>query len=78
MTWTDGGDLACNTCGTVLSYPTTTVSLEQIARAKGWHCGSGVTMTGKDYDIALCSDCVGSPRAKLPKVTPLEPQEPLF
>ena len=78
MTWRVGGDLGCNTCDAVLSYPTDTVNLEQIARARGWHCYTGTSMTGKDMDIALCPDCASSPRAKLPKVVALEPQEPLF
>ena len=78
MTWLPSGDLSCNTCKAVLSYPTDTVNLEQIARARGWHCYAGASLTGTDMDIALCPDCASSPRAKLPKVTPLEPQDPLF
>lgn len=78
MSWVDGGDLACDTCGAVLSYPVNTVLLEQMARAKGWHCWSGSSMTGKDIDTALCPDCVGTSRTKLSKVEHLEPQDPLF
>lgn len=78
MAWLDGGILSCDTCGTTLSYPVNTVALEQMARAKGWHCWSGRSMTDKDIDVALCPECVGTPRTKLRKVEHLEPQEPLF
>jgi hypothetical protein len=78
MTWLKDGTLACDTCKLVFEYPGPRVIVLNAARAHGWHCYTGPSLSGKLLDTHLCETCVQTPRKRLPKSEALDGQDPLF
>jgi hypothetical protein len=77
--WLKNGDLACNTCSLIFNYGEgPRVVVLNAARAKGWHLFKGKSLTGKDLESHLCSDCVGTSRALRAKPQTFEEEVPLF
>lgn len=76
--WLKDGDLGCDTCGEVFSYPGPHAIVLNAARSKGWHLFSGVSLTAKQLDSHLCPSCVGTARSSQAKVNRLVQDEPLF
>ncbi len=76
--WLKDGRLCCDTCPKTLDYPGPRVLVIEAARAHGWHCFRGQSITGKDMDSVICDDCTGSPRAKLPPRKPMDEDVTLF
>lgn len=78
MAWLKDGSLTCDHCKLVFEFPGPQVIVLNAARAHGWHCYRGPSLTGKELEKHVCEDCMRSPRPKLPKNQALEGQEPLF
>ncbi len=76
--WLKDGSLQCDGCPARLDYPGPRAIVTSAARAHGWHVFKGLSLTGKELDQALCEDCVGSSRAREPKVSRFEEETPLF
>lgn len=74
--WIDDDTIKCDTCPVVIVHPGRVLNA---ARAKGWHILEGQTMGG-DFKVQyLCSQCVGSPRSRLPEAAPpLNDDQTLF
>lgn len=78
MAWTRDG-VKCDTCVALYEMEgIPRVLLVQRARAKGWHLYRGPSMTGKDLEVSLCPDCIGSPRPIPKKKGPMEDDQPLI
>lgn len=77
--WLKTGDLACDTCASEFLFPGPRVVVLNAARAKGWHLFHGLSLTGKDLDRHVCSDCMGTSRSSVKsKAKPLAEDEALF
>jgi hypothetical protein len=78
MTWEKDGNLKCGGCRLIFDFPGPRVEVLRAARAHGWHCYEGPSLTGLDLASHLCETCIGSARTRLPKIEVLQPQDPLF
>ncbi len=77
--WLKSGDLACDTCALEFLLPGPRVVVLNAARAKGWHLFQGFSLTGKEIDRHVCSDCMGTNRSSVKsKGQPLDEDVPLF
>lgn len=78
MTWLPNGNLMCSTCNYKFEYPGPHAVVLNAARAHGWHCFNGMSLTLKPIEEHLCEDCIGTARTKLAKRGPMEEDVPLF
>ena len=80
MSFQKNGSLLCDTegCKALIDVEGPQVEVITMARAKGWHCYRGPSMSGKDIDSYICDRCMKSPRPRLDPVAVLENQDPLF
>jgi hypothetical protein len=77
--WLKTGDLACDTCDVVLEYPGPRRVVLNAARAHGWHCFHGASVTDKMIETHVCSVCIGTNRSAIKsKAQLLDEDIPLF
>ena len=82
MSWDRGAVLHCDTkncLGKVDVMDQNRAVTLAYARAHGWRCYDGRSLTGKEIVSHICPTCGGTPRSKLPESPPkLDQDVPLF
>jgi uncharacterized protein CbrC (UPF0167 family) len=78
VTWLLNGDLHCSTCPAQFGYGGPHAIVLNAARAHGWHCFAGMSLSLKPLESHLCPDCIGTARAALKKSGPMDEDVPLF
>ena len=59
MTWILAEDIECDLkCGSRFMERGSRHSTVQAARAMGWHCYVGPSLTGKDLEVHVCPECI--------------------
>lgn len=65
MTWILAEDIECDLkCGSRFMERGSRHSTVQAARAMGWHCYVGKSLTDKDLEVQICPECIQKKKAK--------------
>lgn len=78
MAWHTSGAILCDTCPAKLDVPGPHAAVVMYARAHGWHCYNGTTLSGDRVERHLCETCIGAARQRLAPRGPMEDDVPLF
>lgn len=71
--------LRCDTCSAVLDVAGSSINdILMAARARGWHCFQGISLTGAALETHVCRGCMGTSSARKQPFLFEDKEVPLF